>query len=182
MSGVYELPWGIKVAPIIQAASARPYNSLQGIDVFGYGRNIAHAILLKTQQLSCNVELLGSASQDLLGAGTCFQAPYDALRGQPFFQWDMRFTKEFHIRERARLDFFFQAFDLTNRAISATITMATSGIRPSSSQLVISTRAPQFCRVHSPVKLASLSGFNGGPACLQSVGHFLNWDLPVNPY
>jgi hypothetical protein len=33
-----------------------------------------------------------------------------------FFQLDARFSKSFRIRDRANLEFFFQAFDLTNRA------------------------------------------------------------------
>jgi hypothetical protein len=37
LSGVVDLPWGFQVAPIMQLASARPYNPIQGIDVFGWG-------------------------------------------------------------------------------------------------------------------------------------------------
>jgi hypothetical protein len=38
------------------------------------------------------------------------------LRGQIFFQWDSRFSREFIWKDRYRLEAFFQAFDMTNRA------------------------------------------------------------------
>jgi hypothetical protein len=38
------------------------------------------------------------------------------LRGGDFFQLDARFGRIFRFGERAKLDVFFQAFDMTNRA------------------------------------------------------------------
>jgi hypothetical protein len=37
VSGVIDLPWGIRFSPIMQIASARPYNPVEGTDYFGYG-------------------------------------------------------------------------------------------------------------------------------------------------
>ena len=37
--GVFELPWGIQVSPVFQAASARPYNLTAGTDLNGDGTN-----------------------------------------------------------------------------------------------------------------------------------------------
>jgi hypothetical protein len=37
LSGLVQLPWGFQFAPIMQLASARPYNPVQGVDYFGYG-------------------------------------------------------------------------------------------------------------------------------------------------
>jgi hypothetical protein len=51
-----------------------------------------------------------------LRAGNCFISTYNAARGTPFFQQDTRFSKTFTFHERMRLEFFFQAFNLTNRA------------------------------------------------------------------
>src|SRR5262249_36632013 len=50
LSGIVELPWGFRFAPIMQLASARPYNPIQGLDVFGWGsgRGNAHAIVNKS--------------------------------------------------------------------------------------------------------------------------------------
>ena len=117
-SGIVDLPWGIKVSPFIQWASARPYSSAQGIDVFGYGRNIARAILLKDKPTDYTATLNYTAAQarTCLASGACFQEGYDALRGTPFFQFDTRIAKTVRIRERAGVDLFFQMFDMTNRA------------------------------------------------------------------
>jgi hypothetical protein len=49
-------------------------------------------------------------------AGTCYQLPFDALRGQAFFQLDMRVGKTIRWHDRYNLQLFFQGFDITNRA------------------------------------------------------------------
>ena len=54
--------------------------------------------------------------QTCLSSGGCTIAGYDSARGVPFFQLDTRFSKLFKIKEKMSLEFFFQAFDLTNRA------------------------------------------------------------------
>jgi hypothetical protein len=41
---------------------------------------------------------------------------YDSLRGQAFFQLDLRASKFFKFGERHRLEFVAQFFNLTNRA------------------------------------------------------------------
>jgi hypothetical protein len=51
-----------------------------------------------------------------IAANTCHQVPYNYLRGEDFFQLDARFARFFRFGDRARLEVFFQAFDLTNRA------------------------------------------------------------------
>ncbi len=120
VSGVFDLPWGIRLAPIMQAASARPYNPVEGTDYFGYGTagSGEQAVLLN----SAPTNYLATASysqaqlQSCLAAATCFISKYDSLRGSPFFQLDLRASKLVHIREKMTLEFFFQAFDLTNRA------------------------------------------------------------------
>lgn len=58
-SAVIELPWGVRFAPLMQLASARPYNSAQGIDLFGTGHDNAHAILLKDRPLETAAEAYG---------------------------------------------------------------------------------------------------------------------------
>jgi hypothetical protein len=120
ISGVIELPWGVKFAPVMQAASARPYNPVQGIDYFGYGTGgtSEQAVLLNSSPNNFTATASYSAAQiqACLAANTCHIASYDAARGIPFFQLDARFSKAFQLRERMRLEFFFQAFNLTNRA------------------------------------------------------------------
>ena len=41
---------------------------------------------------------------------------YDSLRGQAFYQLDLRVSKVFTIAERHRLEFISQFFNMTNRA------------------------------------------------------------------
>jgi len=120
VSGVVELPWGIKFAPIMQLASARPYNPVQGVDYFGYGTagTGEQAVLLNSDPKNYLATSAYSVAQvqSCLAAGNCHIAGYDSARGKPFFQLDSRFSKAFTFRERNHLEFFFQAFNMTNRA------------------------------------------------------------------
>ena len=50
-----------------------------------------------------------------VAAGSCHQVGYDTLRGDPFFQMDMRVAKNIRLREGWRLQLIFQAFNLTNK-------------------------------------------------------------------
>jgi hypothetical protein len=120
-SGVFELPGGFQVAPIMQWASARPYTALQGIsDVFGFGSGVGttHVIVQKGQEsnLTATKDLTAAQLRACVAAGQCFQAPFDNLRGQPYFQLDTRISKNFKLGESPRLTVLFQMFDLTNRA------------------------------------------------------------------
>lgn len=122
VSGIVNLPWGVKIAPIMQAATARPYNPVQGIDYFGYGTSGSseQAVLLNSDpnNFTATKSYTAAQLQTCLSSGNCHIASYDAARGKPFFQLDMRFSKEFKFGEAhpKRLEFFFQAFNLTNRA------------------------------------------------------------------
>jgi hypothetical protein len=120
VSGVLDLPWGIRFAPILQAASARAYTPVEGVDYFGYGTGgtSEQAVLLNNapNNYLATASYTTTQIQQCLSANTCHVSGYDSARGAPFFQLDTRFSKLFHIRERMSLEFFFQAFDLTNRA------------------------------------------------------------------
>jgi hypothetical protein len=50
-----------------------------------------------------------------LAAGQCHQVGYDTLRGDPFFNLDMRVAKNIRVREGWNLQLIFQAFNLTNK-------------------------------------------------------------------
>jgi hypothetical protein len=121
ISAVVDLPWGFQVAPILQAASARPYDATNGVsNVLGFGSGPATAHDLV--QASSPSNLFWSATQSSAAlkacylAGTCVQLPYDSLRGQPYFNIDTRVSKSIKIKEHSDLKLMFQAFDLTNRA------------------------------------------------------------------
>jgi hypothetical protein len=48
--------------------------------------------------------------------GSLVQLPFNYLRGQTFYQLDMRVSKIFTFADRHRLEFISQFFNLTNRA------------------------------------------------------------------
>jgi len=118
---VVDLPWGFQVAPIMQIASARPYQATSGVSNvlgFGSGTSAAHALVLPNDQgnLLWGTTQSSSALKACYLAGTCVQSHFDNLRGQDFFNLDTRLTKNIKIKERSNLKLIFQAFDLTNRA------------------------------------------------------------------
>src|SRR5262245_11699359 len=121
VSGLVDLPLGLQVAPIMQIASARPYNSLMGrgdVFNFGGGTGAVHALVNTSApgDLLANTDKSVADLRACLAGGTCVQAPYDNLRGQAFFQLDARLSKDIKFSERAKMKLIFQAFDLTNRA------------------------------------------------------------------
>jgi len=121
-SAVVDLPWGFQVAPIMQWASARPYNATMSVtDVLGLGSGNGsfHAIGQASDPLHTLQSTVGFTAaqfQACLAAATCKEVHFDTLRGQSFFQLDTRVSKTIKIKERASVKLLFQGFDLTNRA------------------------------------------------------------------
>ncbi|HZU35948.1 MAG TPA: TonB-dependent receptor, partial [Gemmataceae bacterium] len=120
-SATVNLPWGFQIAPIMQLASARPYNITEGIsDVlgFGSGNGASDAIVLNSAPNNFTATAGYTATQlrACLAAATCHELPFDFARGQGFFQLDSRVTKNIKLGENKELGLIFQGFDLTNRA------------------------------------------------------------------
>lgn len=126
-SGIFDLPWGLQFAPIMQLASARPYTASEGtIDVFGWGsgRGTAHAFVPISDPNNVTFynsipvanNQLRNTLRACLVAKTCYETGFDTLRGQAFFQLDTRVSKRIRFKEKYELSLLFQAFDLTNRA------------------------------------------------------------------
>jgi hypothetical protein len=121
ISGLFNLPFRITASPIMQWATGRPYTSLEGVnDTFGFGgsQGSTHAIVLDSDpnNLLATKAFSSGQLQACIAANTCQQVPYGNVRGEDFFQLDVRVGRFFKIKERAKLEVFFQAFDLTNRA------------------------------------------------------------------
>jgi outer membrane receptor protein involved in Fe transport len=121
VSAVVDLPWGLQVAPILQAASARPYDATTGFsNVLGFGSGPAAAHALVPTNDPGNILWGATQSSSALKAcylaGTCKESTFDSQRGQPYFNVDARLTKTIKIKERSDLKLIFQGFDLTNRA------------------------------------------------------------------
>lgn len=119
-SGIWQLPFGIQLSPIVQWASPRPYNITQGVSWLGVGgsNGAARAVLLKNAptNLTATANLTAAQLRAGIADGSMYQIGYDAGRGQRFFQADLRISKSFMIAERHRLEFIGQFFNLTNRA------------------------------------------------------------------
>jgi hypothetical protein len=131
MSGVVNLPGGFQFAPIVQAETARPYTSGYGANVdilgVGAGRGTSHVVVFNDSpdDLTATLRAFGDPAasnanrilyRNCLRAGRCTQAPFNNVRGQPFFNVDLRVSKNFRFNESLNLTTFFQMFDLTNRA------------------------------------------------------------------
>ncbi len=120
VSGIWMLPYGIQFAPIMQVASARPYNPTQGTNWRGSGNSngATRAVVFTNQpdNLTATKGLSAATIRAGIADGSLTQLTYNSLRGQAFFQLDLRASKSFIFKERQKLEFIGQFFDLTNRA------------------------------------------------------------------
>lgn len=134
LSGIVDMPKGFQIAPILQFGTARPYNPDNSSNTLNTGGGTMNAVVVpKTNPTA----YLTYAAANFTGNGDiysatdaanweaqmcyyvsqqCVVSQYDPLRGDPFFQLDMRLSKSFKIREGMNLRFVAQAFNLTNRA------------------------------------------------------------------
>jgi outer membrane receptor protein involved in Fe transport len=140
VSGIVDLPKGFQLAPILQFGSARPYNLTNSSNTLNTGGGTGTAVVVPTNNPTNYLAFAGNnaAAQNCFyginGATQgCTIAKYDPLRGDPFFELDMRLAKNIKFGERMNLQLLAQAFNLTNRANygnnfgpSATATIATA--------------------------------------------------------
>ena len=123
ISGIWELPWGLQLAPIMQFGSARPYDLTNSSNTLNTGGGTGVGVVVPTDDPTNYLAFSG----DNTGAQNCFYgingvaqactiAKFDPLRGDPFFELDMRLAKNIKIGERMNIQLIGQAFNLTNRA------------------------------------------------------------------
>jgi outer membrane receptor protein involved in Fe transport len=119
ISGIVDLPMGFQFAPILQFGSARPYNPDNSANTLNTGGGTAPAVVVPKDNPR---DFLAFSGNDA-GARVCYYITqqctvnnYDPVRGDPFFQLDLRLAKAFKFGERMRLELIAQAFNLTNRA------------------------------------------------------------------
>jgi outer membrane receptor protein involved in Fe transport len=117
VSGFVSFPLGIQVAPILQFGTARPYDLTSSFDVLARGSGYTRPVIVPNDDPT-NFNAIGSAvaAFQCLQAASCHQVGYDTVRGDNFFQLDVRFSKNIHFKERFNVQLFFQAFNMTNRA------------------------------------------------------------------
>jgi hypothetical protein len=132
VSGLWDLPKGFQISPILQFGSARPYNLTNSSNTLNTGGGTAIGVVVPTSDPTNWLAFApsnfgGSSSKANTAAQNCFYglngvaqgctiAKYDPLRGDPYFELDMRLAKNIKIRERMNLQLVAQAFNLTNRA------------------------------------------------------------------
>ena len=123
VSGIVDLPKGFQLSPIFQFGSARPYNLTNSGNTLNTGGGTANAVVVPTSAPTNWFAFAGNNT----GAQNCFYgihgvtqgctiAKYDPLRGDPFFELDMRLAKNIKFGDRMNLQLLAQAFNLTNRA------------------------------------------------------------------
>ncbi|MEP6913367.1 MAG: hypothetical protein ABI923_11465, partial [bacterium] len=99
VSGIFDLPWGFQVAPILQLASARAYSIFPscGCDINRDGVTVDH----------------DSAKP---GVDDQHHLPINNHRGDKFSQLNVRVSKFFNFGEQRKLGLFFEAFNVFNTA------------------------------------------------------------------
>lgn len=123
VSGIADLPKGFQLSPILQFGSARPYNLINSSNTLNTGGGTGSAVVVPTNNPTNWLAFSGNNA----GAQNCFYglngvtqgctiAKYDPLRGDPFFELDMRLAKNIKFGDRMNLQLLAQAFNLTNRA------------------------------------------------------------------
>ena len=93
-TGVFEIPWGVQLSPVVQLASARPYNLTAGTDLNRDGTNNDRWVDPSTGQ----------------------QVSFNAARGDNTFVFDMRTTKFIGLGADRRLGLFAEFFNIFNTA------------------------------------------------------------------
>jgi hypothetical protein len=122
VSGITNLPYGFEIAPILQYGSARPYDVTNSSNTLNTGGGTAVGVVVPISAPTNYFAYAGNnpgAQACFYGLGqpvSCTIAKFDPLRGDPFFQLDMRLAKNIRIKERANIQLVAQAFNLTDRA------------------------------------------------------------------
>ena len=114
-SGIFDLPWGLQVSPILQVASARPYTLIQGTDRNGDGINNDRYLDPATNQIVPRSSARGGFDIKLAtdSTGKTSIVKGDPVSGRTFIA-DLRVSKFVKLSERMKVGIFFDAFNLTN--------------------------------------------------------------------
>src|SRR5215510_7383904 len=123
IAGTVNLPWGIQVSPILQAGSARPYLVQSSFNELNLtGGSSAGAVVVPNSDPTNVTAMAGTSGAAKLAtvqcyySGNCHVVPYNSLRGDPYFNVDMRLAKNIKLGEGRNLQLAFQAFNLFNHA------------------------------------------------------------------
>jgi hypothetical protein len=120
IAGTVKLPWRMEFSPILQAGSARPYNAVSSNNMLNLSSGSSTGALLvlnsDPHNLLATSAMSGLAQAQCYYSGNCHVAPYNSLRGDPYFNMDVRLAKNIRLGEGRNLQLAFQGFNLFNHA------------------------------------------------------------------
>jgi len=132
IAGTVNLPWRMEFSPILQAGSARPYNATSSNNMLNLSSGSALGALIVTNsnpndllsatKLTPLVDSvsgkpsLGLAEAVCYYSSNCHVGSYNSLRGDPYFNMDVRLAKNIKLGEGRNLQLAWQAFNLFNHA------------------------------------------------------------------
>lgn len=128
VSGVFDLPYGFQLAPIMQLASSRPYSPTTGLDIDGDGLATNDRLCAGVDPLAVFAVRGNSTAIRTLNPRGCTQAEVNSQRSGfivrtdgtveersgRFFNLDLRATKTFSFGERYRLAGYADLYNLFN--------------------------------------------------------------------
>jgi hypothetical protein len=123
IAGTVNLPWRMEFSPILQAGSARPYLVTSSFNELNLGGGSSGGALIVPNSDPTNVTAMaGTSGAAKLAAvqcyysGNCHVVPYNSLRGDPYFNMDVRLAKNIKLGEGRNLQLAWQGFNLFNHA------------------------------------------------------------------
>ena len=129
VSGVFELPWGFQLSPIMQLASSRPFSANTGLDIDGDGLATNDRLCAGVDPMAVFAVRGNSAAVRALNPVGCTQADVNSLRHgvivEPggavrldksgrFFNVDLRAAKMFRFGERYGLSTYIDLYNVFN--------------------------------------------------------------------
>jgi hypothetical protein len=133
IAGTVKLPWKMEFSPILQAGSARPYTATSANNMLNLSSGSALGALIVTNSnpndllsatkltplpdsANMNKPSIGLAEAVCYYSSNCHVVPYNSLRGDPYFNMDVRLAKNITLGEGRNLQLAFQGFNLFNHA------------------------------------------------------------------
>jgi hypothetical protein len=123
IAATVNLPWRMEFSPILQAGSARPYLVTSSFNELNLGSGSSGGALIVPNSDPTNLTAMaGTSGAAKLAAvqcyysGNCHVVPYNSLRGDPYFNMDVRLAKNIKLGEGRNLQLAWQAFNLFNHA------------------------------------------------------------------
>jgi hypothetical protein len=128
-SGVFDMPWGVQLSPIVQLASSRPYSLNTGFDIDGDGRSTVDRICESVDPAAVFAARGNATALRALNPFGCKQVKANSVRegfvvdenGQikgtrsgRYLNVDLRATRVFSIGERFKFKPYAELYNLFN--------------------------------------------------------------------